>query len=69
MNYSNTNYTHTDTRRGPLCVDEDVRIVRLSNKLVVPDAEMSLMSVPALFQKNIGVIFMPRYAVLFDLLD
>lgn len=61
--------THTGTRKVSLCGDGEVRAVSLSNTLVVPDAGMSLMSVPALVKKNIAVLFRPGYAVLFDLLD
>lgn len=46
-----------------------VRSVILSDTLIVPDAGRSPMSVPDLVNKNISVLLMPGYAVLFDLLD
>ena len=41
--------------------------VHLSETLVVPKLSMSLLSIPALVRKNIGVLFIPGKAVLIDL--
>ena len=41
--------------------------VHLSETLVVPKLSMSLLSIPALVRKNIGVLFIPGKAVLVDL--
>ena len=41
----------------------------LSSTLVAPDIETSLLSVPALVSKNIGVQFLPGKAMFLDLLD
>ena len=40
--------------------------VTLSDTLVTPDAAVSLLSVPALVNKGIAVLFMPGKAVLID---
>ena len=61
--------THMGVRKVQMRSGQRSCTVSLSNNLIVPDAAMSLMSVPALVKKEIGVLFMPGYAVLFDLLD
>lgn len=61
--------SHKGVRKVSFATDAGPRKVSLSETIVVPDAGMSLLSVPSLVQKNIGLIFMPRRAVLFDLLD
>ena len=43
--------------------------VHLSETLIVPNLAMSLLSVPALVRKNIGVAFLPGKAILIDLED
>lgn len=60
---------HKGVRKVSFATDSGRRKVSLSNTLGVPNAGMSLLSVPSLVQKNIGLMFMPRRAVLFDLLD
>ena len=45
------------------------RDVNLTNTLVAPDVSMSLLSIPALVDKNISVLFMPKNAILIDLED
>lgn len=43
--------------------------VSLSETLVVPDASMGLLSVPALTRKDVGVLLMPGFVILYDLSD
>lgn len=56
-------------RKIDLQTDDGPQRLSLSNTLVVPDAGLSLLSVPALVKKDIGVLFMPEYAILIDLKD
>lgn len=61
--------THSGVRKVRMQSDNGVRAVSLSKTLLVPGAGMSLMSVPALVEKGIGVLFLPGFAVMFDLED
>lgn len=48
-------------------MDIQGRPVHLSDTLVSPKLAVSLLSVPALVDKNIGVIFLPGQGLLVDL--
>lgn len=48
---------------------DGVKDVHLSETLFVPDLAMSLLSVPALVRKKIGVMFLPGKAVFIGLED
>lgn len=61
--------SHCGVRKVTFMTDNGPQKVSLSKTLVVPDAGMSLLSVPALTKKDIGVFFMPGFAVLYDLLN
>ena len=61
--------TEKGTRTVKWNTHEGDNHIKLSNTLVVPGISMSLLSVPSLVDKNIGVIFLPGKAVLIDLED
>lgn len=61
--------THSGVLKVQMSSEKGIRWVSLSNDLVVSDAGMNLMTVSALVKKEIGLLFMPGYAVLFDLLE
>ena len=56
-------------RKVSWMTSEGKREVNLSNTLVAPDISMSLLSIPALVDKNIAVFFMPKKALLIYLED
>lgn len=49
------------------CTIDGPTTVNLSDTLILPEMSMSLLSVPALVNKNISVLFMPGKAILFFL--
>ena len=57
------------TREVNWMTSEGNQMVYLSNTLVAPDVSMSLLSIPALVNKNIAVLFMQKKALLIDLED
>lgn len=61
--------THKGIRKVDFPTGDGAQKLSLSDTLVVPDAVMSLVSVPSLVKKDIGVLFTPSRAVLFDLRD
>lgn len=61
--------SHKWTRKVSFKGESYERKVCLSDTLVVPEAGMSLLSVASLTRKHVGVLFMPGFAVLFDLKD
>lgn len=61
--------THSGVRKVRIQSEDGVRAVSLTDTLLVLDAGMSLMSVLALVYKGIGVLFLPGFAVMFDLED
>lgn len=61
--------TEKGTRTVKWKTSHGKRGIHLSNTLVVPSLAMSLLSVPSLLEKNIGVLFLPSKAVLIDLED
>ena len=61
--------THVGVRKVNWQGLKEPMSVSLSNTLVAPDIKTSLLSVPALVSKNIGVLFLPGKAMFLDLLD
>ena len=61
--------SHKGIRKVTIATDGSPRKASLSDTVVVLNAGMSLLPVPSLVRKDIGVLFMPKKAVLFDLLD
>lgn len=61
--------SHSGIRKVSFGTDDGIQNVSLSNTLVVPDAGMSLLSVPDLTLRGIGELFMPGFGVLYDLRD
>lgn len=60
--------THNCVRKVRMQGVDGIRTVRFSDTHIVLGAGVSLMSVPALFNKDIGVLFMPVYGVNLNLL-
>lgn len=65
--------TVTATSKGTLCVEwcssDGQTEVKLSETLASEDLAMSLLSIPALTEKGLGVLFMPTQALIIDLYD
>ena len=59
--------TSKGVRSVQFSTDDGSTKVSLSDTLIVPNASLSLLSVPALVNKGIGVLFMPGKAILSDL--
>ena len=66
---STMNGTARGTREVRWVTENGTSKVSLSNTIVVPNAAMSLLSVPSLVNKNIAVMFLPGKAILIDLED
>lgn len=66
---STVSSSHCGVRKVKFMADDGPHKISLSKTLVVPNAGMSLLSVPALTKKDIGVFFMPGFAVMYDLSD
>lgn len=59
--------THIGSRKVCIQTDNDQQCKKLSDILVVPYTAIFLISIPSLVKKDVGVLFISGYAVLFDL--
>lgn len=64
---SDISSTHVGVCKIDARNDDGDRRISLSDILVVLDASMNLMSIPALVRKEIAVLFMPGYATLLNI--
>ena len=61
--------TKKGDRRVQWAAEDGPRTINLSKTLITDDIAMSLLSVPALVNKGIGVLFLPGKALFIDLSD